>query len=85
MLGAVRGCEIKLKRIWKQFECHFTFCDLLHKNGPVSVPLPNVHAAEIIDFFAENFQMRSNNFCSHATNIYIFENPEKLQLELTEM
>jgi hypothetical protein len=46
------------------------------------------------DSLTENFKMRLNNFCSHATNIHIFENlfsvevsdvPEKLELELTEL
>jgi hypothetical protein len=73
ILGAVRGFKMKLKLIWKQREnygiCHFIYCDLLHKDGPVSVTFPNVCAADIIDFFAENFKMRSSNFCSHATNV----------------
>jgi hypothetical protein len=73
--------------------CHFSSCDLLHKDGSLSVPFPSVHAVEIIHSLAKNFQMRFNDFHSHATNIHIFENPfstevsdapEKLQLELTE-
>jgi hypothetical protein len=34
---------------------------------------PNVRSVEMIDFFAENFKMRLNDFSSHATNIRIFE------------
>jgi hypothetical protein len=46
------------------------------------------------DPLAENFKMRITGFCSHATNIHLFENPlstevsdapEKLQLKLTEL
>jgi hypothetical protein len=55
--------------------CHFSSCNFLHKDGSVSVPFPSAHAVEMIDSLAENFKMRFNDLCSHATNICIFENP----------
>jgi hypothetical protein len=67
---------------------------MLHKDGSVNVPFPNVHAVEMTDSLAENFKMRFNDIPSHATNIGIFENlfsfevsdaTEKRQLELTEL
>jgi hypothetical protein len=54
----------------------------------------SVHAVEMIDTLAENFKMRVGDFCSHATNICILENPfsleisdasEKLQPKLIEL
>jgi hypothetical protein len=54
----------------------------------------SAHAVEMIDYLAENFKMRFNDFHSHVTNICMFENPfsievsdapENLQLELTEL
>jgi hypothetical protein len=48
----------------------------------------------MFDSLAENFKMSFSAFRSHATNIFIFENPfsvevidaaEKLQLEMTEL
>jgi hypothetical protein len=88
---------MKLKLFWKQLEnvnlCNFSSCDLLHQDGPVSVPFPHVCAVEMTDSLAENFKMRFSDFHSHSTNICIFENPfsvdvsdavEKLYLEFTE-
>jgi hypothetical protein len=46
----------------------------------------------MLNYLAENFKMRFNNFCSHATNTDTSENPystenrdapEKLQLQMT--
>jgi hypothetical protein len=74
--------------------CYCSSCDLLHKDRSVEVPFPSVCAVEMIDSLAENFKMRFNGFCSHATNIHIFENlfsvevndaPEKLKLKLIEL
>jgi hypothetical protein len=74
--------------------CHFSSCDLLHKNGSVNVPFPNVHVVEMIDSLTENFKMGFSDLHSHATNRLIFEKlfpvevsdtPEKLQLELSEL
>jgi hypothetical protein len=89
---------MKLRLFRKQLEnvnlCHFSSCDLLHKDGSVSVPFSSVRAVEMIDSLAENFQMRFTDFHSHATNVRIFEKPffvevsdapEKLQLELSEL
>jgi hypothetical protein len=67
--------KMKLKLILKLLEncdlCHFTFCDLLHKDSPVSVALPKNHAAELTNFFDMNVKVRSNYICSHATNVHI--------------
>jgi hypothetical protein len=89
---------MKLRVFQKQLEnvnlCHFSSCDMFHKNGSESVPFPSVCAVEMFDSLAKNFKMRFNDFCSHATNICIFETPfsievsdaaEKLQLEMTEL
>jgi hypothetical protein len=62
MFGAVRAFEMKLKLFQKQLEnvnlCHFSFCDLLHKDGSASVPFSSVHAIEMIASLAENFKIR---------------------------
>jgi len=43
MFGAVRAFETKLKLFRKQLEivnlCHFSYCDLLHKDGSASCSL----------------------------------------------
>jgi hypothetical protein len=44
-------------------------------DGSVSVPFPNFRTVEMTDSLAENFEMRFNNFRSHAKNVRIFENP----------
>jgi hypothetical protein len=98
MCGTARAFEMKLKLFWKQLEnvnlCHFSSCDLLHKDGSVSVPFLNV-VVDVINFMAENFKMRFSGFCSHGTYVHVFENPfsvhvgrdalEILQFELIEM
>jgi hypothetical protein len=75
MFGAVRTFEVKLKLFQNQLEnanlCHFSSCNLLHKDGSVSVLFPSVPAVEIIDFLAENFKMGFNDIHSHATNIHL--------------
>jgi len=83
---------MKLKLFWQQLEnvniCHFSSCDLLHKDGSVSVPFPSVRAVEMIDSLAENFKMRFNDFRSHATNISVFQvtdAPEKSHIEFNEL
>jgi len=55
--------------------CHFSSCNLLHKDGSVSVPFPSVRALEMVDSLAENFKMRLDVFRSHDRNIRDFENP----------
>jgi len=48
----------------------------------------------MIDSFSENFKMRLSDFCRHTTNmlsvkthtpVVISDEPEKLQLQLTEL
>jgi hypothetical protein len=64
---------MKLKLFWEQQEsvnpCNFSFCDFLHKDGSVSVPLPSVCTVAVTD------SLRYNNSYSHATNMCISENP----------
>jgi hypothetical protein len=76
MFGAVRAFEIKLELFWKKLEninlCHFSSCDLLHKDGSVSVPFPSNHAVEMIDTLAENLKMTFNDFHTCATNNYLY-------------
>jgi hypothetical protein len=75
MYGTVRGFEKKLKLFWKQFEyvnlCHFSSCDLLHKDGSVSTLFLSVSSLEMIDSLDENFKMKFTDFHSHVTNIYL--------------
>jgi hypothetical protein len=51
--------------------CLFSSCDLLHKDGAVSVPFHSVSAVEMIEYFETRF----SDFRRNATNIHIFENP----------
>jgi hypothetical protein len=57
----------------------------------VNIPFPSV---EMIDYLAENFRIRFNDFRSRDTNLRVFGNPfslevsdapEKLQFELIEL
>jgi hypothetical protein len=65
MFGAVRAFEMELKLFRKQLNnvnlCHFSSCDLLHKDGSVCVSFPSVRAIKMIDSFAENFKMMFND------------------------
>jgi hypothetical protein len=83
MFGAVRGFELKLKMFRKQMEdvnvC-FSSCNLFHKDGSANVSFPSALAAEIIDSLVENFNMRFNDFRSHATNIRIIEKPFSVEV-----
>jgi hypothetical protein len=58
--GTIRTFEMKPKLLRKLLEnvtmCHFSSCDLLHKDGSVSVPFPSVRVVEVIDPLAEYFQ-----------------------------
>jgi hypothetical protein len=53
MFGVVRASEMKLKLFRNEFEnvnlCQFSACDLLYRDGAISVPLPSVRAVEITD------------------------------------
>jgi hypothetical protein len=60
----------------------FSFCDLLHKDGPVSFSFPSVCGVEMSDFLAEKFKIRFYDFPNHATNICIriVENPLSVEV-----
>jgi hypothetical protein len=42
--------------------CHFSFCDLLHKCGSVSVPFPSLCAVEMAHSLVEDFKRDSFGF-----------------------
>jgi hypothetical protein len=48
--------EMKLKQLENATLCHFPSCDLLYKDGSVSVPFPSILAVEIIDYLVKNFK-----------------------------
>jgi hypothetical protein len=81
MSGIAKAFEIKLTLFWKHLGngnmCHFSSCDLLHKDGSVSVPFPSAQAVEMIDSLAEKLKRRFSNFCSHTINI--FDNPYSIE------
>jgi hypothetical protein len=50
----------------------------------------SVHTVEVTDSWAKNFKLKFSIFCSHATNIHIFEIPfcfvkSVMQPELNEL
>jgi hypothetical protein len=57
--GTVRAFEMKSKLIRKLLEnvkmWHFSSCDMLHKDGSVSVPFPSVRVVEVTDPLDEHF------------------------------
>jgi hypothetical protein len=66
MFGAVGDFELKLKLYRKQLGninlCHFSSCNLHHRNGSVSVPFLTVHALEMMESLAEQLQCDSMTF-----------------------
>jgi len=75
MFGAVIAFEMELKLVRKQLEnvnlFHSSSCDLLHKDGSVSIPFTNVRAVETVGSSAERF----SDFRNHATYTRTSENP----------
>jgi hypothetical protein len=60
--------------------CHFSSCDLFHKDGSGDVHFPGVRAVEMIDYLAGNFKTRFYYFRCHSTNIRLFENPFSVEV-----
>jgi hypothetical protein len=86
MSGAVRTFERKLRLFQLQNINlhHSSSCNLLHKDGSVSVPFPSVYPVETIHSVAENFKMDINDFCNHAANTCIFENPFHTEIKVLQ-
>jgi hypothetical protein len=55
--------------------CAILLLRFFHRDGSVNVPFLSVRCVETIDSLATSFQIRFNDFRSHATYICIFENP----------
>jgi hypothetical protein len=62
IFGAVRSSGTKLKPFRERFEnvklCHFCSCGSLRKVGSVNILFASARAVEMIDYLAENSEVR---------------------------